>query len=244
DPLRLRDLSPSPSSARRLPHRRDVRGASRGFKRDDRSGHERAQAAGFGAGPASSAGHCHSDPVSPRGPGAGYATRRRCCHPTSREDWLRSVRRSAPPCGLEVHTADSHVWRVRSFTIVCAYVKPLRTCSVRATESALSNWNVDRLGRHGHRLRQGRPGGRRSARRSSAPLSTVHPRSPNSSPATPTSPQYLKTVPLGRFAQRSDVAKCVLFLASDEPAYVTGHTIVIDGGQTLGIPGSLEDAAG
>ena len=27
-------------------------------------------------------------------------------------------------------------------------------------------------------------------------------------------------------------------------AYITGHTIVVDGGQTLGIPGSLEDAAG
>jgi NAD(P)-dependent dehydrogenase (short-subunit alcohol dehydrogenase family) len=57
-------------------------------------------------------------------------------------------------------------------------------------------------------------------------------------------PQYLKTIPLGRFAQPADVAKSVLFLASDESAYITGHTIVIDGGQTLGIPGSLEDAAG
>ena len=57
-------------------------------------------------------------------------------------------------------------------------------------------------------------------------------------------PQYLKTIPLGRFAQPSDVANCVLFLASDEATYVTGHTIVIDGGQTLGIPGSLEDATG
>jgi NAD(P)-dependent dehydrogenase (short-subunit alcohol dehydrogenase family) len=57
-------------------------------------------------------------------------------------------------------------------------------------------------------------------------------------------PQYLKTIPLGRFAQPSDVANCVLFLASDEAAYVTGHTIVIDGGQTLGIPGTLEEAAG
>jgi NAD(P)-dependent dehydrogenase (short-subunit alcohol dehydrogenase family) len=57
-------------------------------------------------------------------------------------------------------------------------------------------------------------------------------------------PRYLKTIPLGRFAQPADVANCVLFLASDEAGYVTGHTIVIDGGQTLGIPGSLEDATG
>jgi NAD(P)-dependent dehydrogenase (short-subunit alcohol dehydrogenase family) len=56
--------------------------------------------------------------------------------------------------------------------------------------------------------------------------------------------QYLKTIPLGRFAQPADVAKCVPLLASEESAYITRHTIVIDGGQTLGIPGSLEDAAG
>jgi NAD(P)-dependent dehydrogenase (short-subunit alcohol dehydrogenase family) len=56
-------------------------------------------------------------------------------------------------------------------------------------------------------------------------------------------PRYLKTIPLGRFAQPVDVANCALFLASDEAAYVTGQTIVIDGGQTLGIPGDLEQAA-
>jgi NAD(P)-dependent dehydrogenase (short-subunit alcohol dehydrogenase family) len=53
-------------------------------------------------------------------------------------------------------------------------------------------------------------------------------------------PQYLKAIPLGRFAQPSDIAECVSFLASDEAAYITGQTIVIDGGQTLGIPGNLE----
>jgi 3-oxoacyl-[acyl-carrier protein] reductase len=56
-------------------------------------------------------------------------------------------------------------------------------------------------------------------------------------------PQYLKTIPLGRFGQPEDIARVVLFLASDDAAYVTGQTVVIDGGQTLGIPGDLGDAA-
>lgn len=55
-------------------------------------------------------------------------------------------------------------------------------------------------------------------------------------------PEYLKTIPLERFATPLDVANCVLFLASDEAAYVTGQTIVIDGGQTLGIRVDLEQA--
>jgi NAD(P)-dependent dehydrogenase (short-subunit alcohol dehydrogenase family) len=53
-------------------------------------------------------------------------------------------------------------------------------------------------------------------------------------------PEYLKSIPLRRFAQPSDIADCVAFLASDQASYITGQTIVIDGGQTLGIPGSLE----
>jgi NAD(P)-dependent dehydrogenase (short-subunit alcohol dehydrogenase family) len=56
-------------------------------------------------------------------------------------------------------------------------------------------------------------------------------------------PAYLKTIPLGRFADPADIAAAVAFLASDEAGYITGQNIVLDGGQTLGIPGSLEDAA-
>ena len=40
-------------------------------------------------------------------------------------------------------------------------------------------------------------------------------------------------VPLRRLGRVEDVAHAVRFLASDESSYITGQTIVIDGGQTL-----------
>jgi NAD(P)-dependent dehydrogenase (short-subunit alcohol dehydrogenase family) len=46
---------------------------------------------------------------------------------------------------------------------------------------------------------------------------------------------YLKHIPLNRFAETIDVAKAVLFLASSYSSYITGQTLVLDGGQTLGI---------
>jgi 3-oxoacyl-[acyl-carrier protein] reductase len=46
------------------------------------------------------------------------------------------------------------------------------------------------------------------------------------------------SVPLRRLGTIEDIANAVLFLASDEAAFITGQTLVIDGGQT--IPESLE----
>ncbi|MBO8141881.1 MAG: 3-oxoacyl-[acyl-carrier-protein] reductase [Firmicutes bacterium] len=39
-------------------------------------------------------------------------------------------------------------------------------------------------------------------------------------------------IPMGRVGEPEDVANAVLFLASDESSYITGHTLVVDGGLT------------
>jgi len=44
---------------------------------------------------------------------------------------------------------------------------------------------------------------------------------------------YLKEIPVGRFGTPEDVAAAVAFLASDEAAYVTGQTLVVDGGMVM-----------
>jgi 3-oxoacyl-[acyl-carrier protein] reductase len=40
-------------------------------------------------------------------------------------------------------------------------------------------------------------------------------------------------IPARRLGSVEDVAYAALFLASDEAAYITGQTIVVDGGQVL-----------
>jgi NAD(P)-dependent dehydrogenase (short-subunit alcohol dehydrogenase family) len=41
-------------------------------------------------------------------------------------------------------------------------------------------------------------------------------------------------IPLGRHARPKEIASLFAFLASDEAQYITGQTIVIDGGETAG----------
>ncbi|MEM4255128.1 MAG: glucose 1-dehydrogenase [Candidatus Norongarragalinales archaeon] len=45
--------------------------------------------------------------------------------------------------------------------------------------------------------------------------------------------QLLDGIPLKRFGKPDDIAKAVLFLASDQASYVTGQTLVVDGGRIM-----------
>jgi 3-oxoacyl-[acyl-carrier protein] reductase len=45
--------------------------------------------------------------------------------------------------------------------------------------------------------------------------------------------QITARIPLRRFARPEDVARAAVFLASDEAAYVTGHTLVVSGGVVM-----------
>jgi NAD(P)-dependent dehydrogenase (short-subunit alcohol dehydrogenase family) len=58
-------------------------------------------------------------------------------------------------------------------------------------------------------------------------------RSARSEPVTPKLMQRLAgSVPLGRLAEPIEVAKVVLFLASDDASYMTGSLVTVDAGYT------------
>jgi 3-oxoacyl-[acyl-carrier protein] reductase len=46
--------------------------------------------------------------------------------------------------------------------------------------------------------------------------------------------RYLAQIPLGRLCQPSEVAAAIAFLASDEAGFITGQTLGVDGGASLG----------
>ena len=45
--------------------------------------------------------------------------------------------------------------------------------------------------------------------------------------------EALKLIPMGRLGDVDDIAAGALFLASDDAAYVTGHTLSINGGMYM-----------
>ena len=46
--------------------------------------------------------------------------------------------------------------------------------------------------------------------------------------------RYLQRVPMRRFAQPREIAAAIAFLAGEEAAFITGQTLFVDGGASLG----------
>lgn len=45
--------------------------------------------------------------------------------------------------------------------------------------------------------------------------------------------EFIKSIPMGKVGRPEDIADSALFLASDESRYMTGHCLVVDGGQLI-----------
>jgi NAD(P)-dependent dehydrogenase (short-subunit alcohol dehydrogenase family) len=47
--------------------------------------------------------------------------------------------------------------------------------------------------------------------------------------------RWKTVIPVGHWGRPEDVAGAVMYLASDEAEFITGHTLVVDGGQTIAL---------
>lgn len=56
--------------------------------------------------------------------------------------------------------------------------------------------------------------------------------------------EYREHHKLGRFGRPEEIASAAAFLASDDASFVTGHTLVVDGGYTTGMRTGLSDLMG
>jgi 3-oxoacyl-[acyl-carrier protein] reductase len=45
--------------------------------------------------------------------------------------------------------------------------------------------------------------------------------------------ELIARIPLGRMGQDAEVASAVVFLASDEASYITGHVLDVNGGMRM-----------
>ena len=84
----------------------------------------------------------------------------------------------------------------------------------------MTKYMAGRYGKYGIRVNCIAPGG----------YGTALAENPDTKPFYDT---YLENCPLGRFADDDDIKGPVVFLASDAASYVTGATLVMDGGWTI-----------
>ncbi len=56
----------------------------------------------------------------------------------------------------------------------------------------------------------------------------------NSAPGSEGERRYLSAVPMGRFGKPDEIAAAIAFLLSDDAGFITGQTLYVDGGASIG----------
>jgi len=56
----------------------------------------------------------------------------------------------------------------------------------------------------------------------------------NNAPGSEGEQRYLSGVPMGRFGQPEEIASAIAFLMSEQSSYITGQTLFVDGGASIG----------
>ncbi|MEA5597263.1 SDR family oxidoreductase [Rivularia sp. UHCC 0363] len=56
----------------------------------------------------------------------------------------------------------------------------------------------------------------------------------NNPPGSEGEQRYLQGVPMGRFGKPEEIAAAISFFAGDDAAFITGQTLFVDGGSSIG----------
>ncbi|RUT42425.1 SDR family oxidoreductase [Pseudomonas sp. PAMC 29040] len=56
----------------------------------------------------------------------------------------------------------------------------------------------------------------------------------NNAPGSEGEQRYMSGVPMGRFGQPEEIASAIAFLMSEQSSYITGQTLFVDGGASIG----------
>jgi NAD(P)-dependent dehydrogenase (short-subunit alcohol dehydrogenase family) len=137
----------------------------------------------------------------------------------------RNVRYAVVSCREVAHAliADGTPGAIVNISSVAARGTPLLS-GYGASKAALESFGRTMAlewGRHGIRVNAVAPGTVKTPR---AGLSDLH-------------EEASRAIPLGRRGEPADIANAAMFLLSDLAAYITGQTLVVDGGSTVGAPG-------
>ncbi len=144
---------------------------------------------------------------------------------TSAEDWHRQLDLTLVGAARCIQAAIPHLVRTRGNVVTIGSVNGLAAfgnveyAAAKAGQIAMSTNFAARYGPLGVRFNVVAPG-------------TV--RTPNWDSQPGTLEQLASMYPLGRVGEPEDIAAAVAFLGSDDAAWITGHTLPVEGGVLTG----------